>query len=1080
MYHTPIVYRRGPNGIPHDPTTFTSNSVFMINKRFILLLFGLFLGLMPVAAQETAVYTDADRHFKRGLVFFEKGLLAKAKREFKKTIDRLEPVHDMEGKLLKSKAELLRAQCAIRLEQPEGELLTLDYIRTRRPDPEYDQALIDIADYYFDQRKYDKALSYLNQVPTLGMSLDQRSEVRFKQGYAHFVKQDFRVARSYLEEIHRDRESNYYAQANYYLGLCYFFEGDYEKASEVLSKVQNDPTYSRHIPYYLAQFYFANQQYEKLITEIEPRINDTRLRNRKELHQLLGQAYFEQGKYQQALPYLEYYSANSRKLREEELYQLGYAQYQTGDYRKAVQSLKPLTTADSPIGQNAMFYLADCYLKLGDKSNALTALASAKRMDYDEDIQEDALFNHGKLAYELGFPREAIADLQAIKPNSPYFPEAQNLMSDIFLSYRDYQQALSILEDMRKRTNNPRILETYQKVSVNRGLQLLQEGDEQNAKQLFEQSLETPIDPKTRAVAYYWLGDIKHHEENYEGSIQHLDRYFSITRAIDQMPEEASPFTANYLQGYNYLKLKNYNRARTYFRETVEGINRNRRFLANRTVTNDILGDATMRLGDAYFKDNQYEQAITYYNQAIDNRYAGYDYAIYQKAIIEGLRGRKTEEIIALQNLADNFPNSEYADDALLQLGSSYQDIGQLSKAEAPLRRLISDFRRKSPLINQALLKLGLISYNQGNIQQAISYYKQVFGNNPESNEASLALAALEEIYVRDLGRPNEYFAFLETVPGYKPDNLLRDSITFQSAETMYENGDYSGAISAYTNYLRQYPRGRYTLPAHYHRGESHGVLREYSEALEDYAWVVDQGPSRYYLKALEKAAIIAYNFELDFERAFDLYSKLESAADSEEALFEAQLGALRSAYRAGNTDAVYQRAQQIARNSRATDQQIATANFYLGKLSYDNGNLQAALPALEKVVALSDNEQTAEARYLIADIYYRQRNLEQAQTLLLEANQESSAYPYWVAKSVILLSDVMRERGDLYNARAALEALLENYDQDPKLVDEARRKLGQINRQIDQSSKLDSGSDDGVLDLQNNGGNSGSNNRRP
>jgi len=1044
----------------------------MINLRFVLLIGCLVAWSNAGWSQQTAVFTEAQKTFKEGLAYYEQGLLAKAKRSFSATLDQLAPVPDAEAELIKSKAELLRAKCAIRLEQPSGEALTLDYIRTRRPDPEYDQALIDIADYYFENRKYDKALEYLDQVPTLGMSLAQRSEVRFKQGYAHFVKQDFRVARSYLREIHRDQQSPYYAQANYYLGLCYFFEGDYDQAATTLARVQNDPEYRRHIPYYLAQIYFANQDYDKLIAEIEPMINDTRLRNRSELHQLLGQSYFEKGQYQQALPYLEYYSSNSTKLREEELYQLGYAQYQTGNYRKAIQSLKPLTTADSPIAQNAMFYLADCYLKTGDKENALTALASAKRLDYDQRIQEEALFNHAKLAYELGRPRDAITDLQGISPNSRFYAEAQNLMADIFLSYRDYQQALDILEGMIVRNNNPRILETYQIVAVNRGIQLLKEGDAENARLNFEKSLETPISPKHRAIAYYWLGDISHRDENYQGSIQHLDRFFSIGGNVDQLPEESSLFTASYLQGYNYLKLDNYTRSRTFFRETVEGINRNRRFITNNTISNDVLGDATLRLGDAYFKENQYDQALTYYNQAIDSRFAGYDYAIFQKAIIEGLRGRKTEEIRSLTDLVDDFPNSEYADDALLQLGTSYQEIGKLNQAEEPLRRLITDFRRKSPLVNQALLKLGLISYNQGNVQQAISYYKQIFGNNPESNEAQLALAALEEIYVRDLNRPNEYFAFLETVPGYKPDNFMRDSITFRSAETQFENGDYSGAVTAYTNYLRQFPNGRFNLPARYHRGESHSVLREYSEALEDYSWVVDQGPSRYYLKALDKAAIIAYNYELDFERAFDLYTKLESAADSEEALFEAQLGALRSAYRAGNTDAVFQRAQQVAQSPRASNSQKATASFYLGKLSYDNNNLQAALPALQKVVELSDNEQTAEARYLIADIHYRQRDLETAQNLLLEANQESSAYPFWVAKSVLLLSDVMREKGDLYNARAALEALLENYNEDPELVREAQRKLGDLNRQIQQSSKLQSGSGDGNLELQNNGGN--------
>ncbi|MEO0338722.1 MAG: tetratricopeptide repeat protein, partial [Bacteroidota bacterium] len=439
----------------------------------------------------------------------------------------------------------------------------------------------------------------------------------------------------------------------------------------------------------------------------------------------------------------------------------------------------------------------------------------------------------------------------------------------------------------------------------------------------------------------------------------------------------------------------------------------------------------------------------------VDNRYSGYDYAIYQKGIIEGLKGRRTQEIVALEELVRSFPNSAFADDALYRLGSSYQEVNQLAKAEVPLQRLVRDYRNKSPLINQAYIKLGLISYNRGNLNAATEYYKKVFANNPSPQEAQVSLAALEEIYVRDLGRPNDYFAFLETVPGYKPDNFARDSITFKGAEARFENGDYQGAINAYTDYIRRFPRGLYINEGYFHRGESYSVLRKYSEALADYEYVVNQGPSRFYLKSLQKASIIAYNHELDFAKAFDLYTKLENAAENDEMLFEAQLGALRSAYRANDKDALYSYANKVTRNPRATNAQQSTAEFYLGKLAYDDANYNAALASFQKVVANSDNEQTAEARFLIADIYYKNRDLDRAQELCIQANQESSAYPFWVAKSVLLLAEIFAEKGDLYNARAALEALLENYSEDQDLVNQARRRLGEINRQIDSTSKL-------------------------
>jgi exonuclease VII small subunit len=55
----------------------------------------------------------------------------------------------------------------------------------------------------------------------------------------------------------------------------------------------------------------------------------------------------------------------------------------------------------------------------------------------------------------------------------------------------------------------------------------------------------------------------------------------------------------------------------------------------------------------------------------------------------------------------------------------------------------------------------------------------------------------------------------------------------------------------------------------------------------------------------------------------------------------------------------------------------------------------------------------------------------------------------------VLLLSDVLAAKGDLYNARAALEALLDNYSEDEALVNEARQKLQRLEQQIQQNSRL-------------------------
>ena len=700
-------------------------------KRFALGML-LFFAVHVLVAQQTTVFTEANLAYKRGVAFFEEGLFGKAKGEFEKAIDMLEPVNEEEAKLLTKKAELNYAKCAVQLELPDGEKLILDFIRRYSPDPIANQALIDIANYYYNAKDYDKAIQYYKKVPTTGMTREQKSEVRFRMGYSFFVNKDFTNAKNNFKEI-QNFENKYFYPTNYYLGLTYFFEGNYSEAGKKFRVVEKSSRYKPHIPFYLAQIYFAEARYDELISYAEPRVKDPKITKRKEVQQLIGQAYFELEDYQRALPYLEEYAANSSRLRQEEFYQLGFAQYQTQSYGKAVRSFQELDGINSELGQHAMFFLGDAYLKMGQKSSARSAFGKAKRLEYDPGIREEALFNYAKLSYELKDPREAIIALQEFEPSSKYYNEAQRLMSDIFISYRDYKQAITIIERMPNGLQNPRIQESYQKVTYFRGVQLVQENDLRAAEDLFKKSLDYPIDPKIKAQSIYWLGDIAFKEEQYTTSIRLTDQFLTLAKSMSGLPDEASIFTASYLQGYNYLKQKNYAAAAGFFREASEGIQRNYNFIRNEQVRGEILGDATMRTGDSFFKRNRYNDAIVFYDMAINRKYNNYVYAIYQKALIEGLRGKTTEKILALEQLVDEFPQSQYADDALFSLGSTFQEINQLPRAIPPLENLVNNYKKSSDLINQGYIKLGLVSYNLGDLQKSINYYKQIFYNNPTS-----------------------------------------------------------------------------------------------------------------------------------------------------------------------------------------------------------------------------------------------------------------------------------------------------------------------------------------------------------
>ncbi len=1037
-----------------------------VQKLVCILIITLFSS--ATFAQQTTIFTEANHAFKRGKDFFDRGLVGKAQQEFNKTITLLQPENEPDSKLLKMKAELFYAKSAVRLNLPEGENLVLDFARKYDPDPLANEAIIEMANYYYNDRKYDKAIQLFSSIDTYDLTKDQRSEVQFKMGYCHFYKKNFKAASSAFQGI-KDINNEYYFPTNYYYGITQFYENKYEGAVKSFERVQKSKRYRGYVPYYITQIYFAQGLYDEVIDYGAKKAQTSGLKNKAEINQLVGQAYFEKGDYNRALPHLEYFVNNSNKIRAEDYYQVGFTQKETGDCKKAAKNFEKLRNTNSPLGQSAMYSLADCQIKNGDKQKARNGFKVASRMNFDRSIQEESTFNYGKLSYELNYDREAVPALQNIPNDSKYYAEAQTMLSNIFLNTRDYENAMKLLDKIPNKT--PKMRETYQKVAYFRGLQLLKDGDPGSAKRYFQKSLENPVDKRTNALAYYWLGDIESNAGNFQASAQQLSKFTTLAKNMSNLPDESSLHTASYTMGYNYLKQKNYSGALGYFQSAITGIRQNSMFINNDYITKNILGDATLRAGDCLFKRNQYDKAIRYYDDAVKNKYSGYVYALYQKAIIEGLRGNTTDKILALESISDNYSNSEYADNALLQLGNTYQEIGQFDQSGAALKKLIRE-HKNSELYNEALIKLGLISYNQGSVATAIDYYKQVFSHNPTAKEAEAALTALEEIYVDDLGKPDEYFAFLETIPGYKVDNTEKESISFKAAESQFENGNYEKAITAFTNYLRKYPTGANSSLAYYHRGESYSVLKRYSEALKDYEKVASKGAGKYYAKALRKAALIAYNHEQDFQKAYDFYSQLESATDNAETRFEAQLGAMRSAYRINNTQAVAVMSQKVSQNPAATDEQKATAFFYIGKLRMDEKNYDKALSAFNEVIRMSNDEQTAEARYLVAYIYYVQRDLDVAQQLCLNANRESAGYNYWIAKSVILLADILAEKGDLFNAQAALEGLIENYDEDEELVNIAKAKLQKLKSQSSNNSLIAPVNDETMEFIEEEGGN--------
>src|SRR5690606_93218 len=119
---------------------------------------------------------------------------------------------------------------------------------------------------------------------------------------------------------------------------------------------------------------------------------------------------------------------------------------------------------------------------------------------------------------------------------------------------------------------------------------------------------------------------------------------------------------ANYALAYAAFEHEDYSKAARYFARFLQGGEKDQK----------TINDATLRLADSYFVLKDYGTALGYYNRIINGNSASEDYAVFQRGMIQGLQGMNDEKIATHQLLLQEFPRSNYADDAGFEIAYTY------------------------------------------------------------------------------------------------------------------------------------------------------------------------------------------------------------------------------------------------------------------------------------------------------------------------------------------------------------------------------------------------------------------------
>ena len=178
---------------------------------------------------------------------------------------------------------------------------------------------------------------------------------------------------------------------------------------------------------------------------------------------------------------------------------------------------------------------------------------------------------------------------------------------------------------------------------------------------------------------------------------------------------------AFYNTGYCHFSKENMPRARESFV----------RFIELYPTQDGYRTDARNRLGDTYYSDRQFDEALKYYGQAAAASDDGADYARYQRAVTLGILGRTSEKIKALQQIIRD-GRGDYLDDATYELGRTFVAQERYREGAAVLEPFVETYVY-SPYRSAALSELGLAYLNLGDKKKSLSYYDMVVKTAPQS-----------------------------------------------------------------------------------------------------------------------------------------------------------------------------------------------------------------------------------------------------------------------------------------------------------------------------------------------------------
>ena len=514
--------------------------------------------------------------------------------------------------------------------------------------------------------------------------------------------------------------------------------------------------------------------------------------------------------------------------------QAGVGKFNQSIFKQALEHFsQALDKCPADKQQALQFYIAESHFRLKDYTKAATEYAKTMALGPDTTLGQKSGYSLAWCHIRLSDPQKAVVlfEKQAGNPSSVVRKDSIKNLVDLLMNLHEYSKAIEWI------TRTVSVLDKADQPELDfiKGLALSRTGEFEKSLRSFEDFLKKYPKSNKTYEAHYQAGLVNISLGRFKEAI---DNFSKVT------PEKVDPDLrekAIYRIGECWFNLGNITLAGDHFNKVIK------QFPSGKTRF-----DALYQLGELAYLQNSYADALTAFEAIAASGNELASQATFRSGEVLMKAARFADAITRFQQYLDQNPKGKLKEDAVFKIGLSWLELKDQAQALAAFSQLLDAtgyFRQ------EARFHIAEIARSLGNNPLAIQHYKAITAEEPNHPLASKSRRATGIC----LFASGDFKAVIETfsaiIKDYPPGDAAIPETRFWLGKSLIANGDIEGGVLEILKVPVLYPGTTFAAESYLEAARAYGKLKNLNKSRMMYEEVLKANPSPEF-KAEAEAAL--------------------------------------------------------------------------------------------------------------------------------------------------------------------------------------------------------------------------------